>query len=523
MAERRSRHMARRRRRLTPRRWPVLIVIPALLIGAGIVDADRDEPGAPAPDASSVTRDLAALQPTASSTDALSSSFYCAGGSARGEDGPAELSVVVANAGDDAASGAVTVYSADDRTAARPIEIPAHGQVTVETRSILAGEWVAAQVEAFGGDVSVDRQITGIDGIDTGPCSSASSSQWTLPSGSTVRGSDEVLALFNPFADDATVDLRFVTDTGVRTPRLLQGFQVPGRSLRLVRVTSVVARRPIVTSIVQTRAGQVVVDRIQLGDGTGDRVQSIGGDEEGPVTAPPKGVSVTSGMPLPARTWFFADAAKPKGARTRVVIYNAGRDEAQVDVHVALDDPRRNGTLDPFELTIEPRDVQVLDLTAQGTVPDVGFSVTARSVNGQPIYAELTYDGGSPADDKGVAATPGAPTAATSWLFGAGANEGPRTERLSVLNPGATTASLTVERLRRSGRSKVDGLTGTKVAPGQRALLELPEAGSGDLVLLVSADQPVIAQATMVRRPRGLSTWMGVPLPAGLVPAPGPS
>ena len=80
-----------------------------------------------------------------------------------------------------------------------------------------------------------------------------------------------------------------------------------------------------------------------------------------------------------------------------------------MDVHVDLDDPRRNGTLDPFELTIEPRDVQVLDLTAQGTIPDVGFSVTARSVNGQPIYAELTYDGGSPAEDKGLAATPGAP------------------------------------------------------------------------------------------------------------------
>ena len=240
MADRRSRHMARRRRRLTPRRWPVLIVIPALLIGAGIIDADRDESGAPAPDASSVTRELASLQPTAGSANALSSSFFCAGGSARGADGPAELSVVVVNAGDDAATGEVTVYSADDRTAARPIEVPAHGQVTVAARSILQGEWVAAQVEVLGGDVSVDRQITGVDGIDAGPCSSSSSSQWTLPSGSTVRGSDEVLALFNPFADDATVDLRFVTDTGVRTPRSLQGFQVPGRSLRVVRVTSVV-------------------------------------------------------------------------------------------------------------------------------------------------------------------------------------------------------------------------------------------------------------------------------------------
>jgi hypothetical protein len=108
-------------------------------------------------------------------------------------------------------------------------------------------------------------------------------------------------------------------------------------------------------------------------------------------------------------------------------------------------------------------------------------------------------------------------------VFGAGTNEGSTSERVSVLNPGATTATLTVERLRRSARTKVDTLTGTKVAPGQRAILELPKAGAGDVVLVVSADQPVVAQATMVRSPRGLSTSVGVPLPAGLVRAPGPS
>ena len=517
MAERRSRHMARRRRRLTPRRWPVLVVVPALLIGAAIVDRDHTEPTSREPDASSTTRVLASLQPTASSATALSSTFFCAGGSARGASGPAELSVVVANAADEAATGEVTVYGSNDRSAAKPVQVPPHGQVTVDTRSILEADWVAAQVEVIGGQVSVERQITGSDGIDTGPCSSSSAPQWTLPSGSTVRGSDEFLALFNPFADDATVDLRFVTDTGVRTPLALQGYQVPARSLRVVRVTSVVARRPIVTSIVQARTGQIVVDRIQLGDGTGDRVQSA---QNGPTTAAPKGVTVTSGIPLPARTWSFADAANLQGARTRIVVYNPGRTEAEVDVHVDLDDPRRNGTLDPFELTIEPRDVQVLDLTAQSTIPHVGFSVSAQSVNGVPVYAELTYDGGSPAHVKGMAATPGAPTAATSWLFGAGANQGDTTEQISVLNPGASPATLTVERLRKSGRSKISDLTGIHVAAGARAQLELPTAGEGDLVLLVSADQPIVAQSTIARRPRGLSTAMGVPLPAGLVPAP---
>ena len=271
--------------------------------------------------------------------------------------------------------------ASDDRTAARPIEVPAHGQVTVEARSILAGEWVAAQVEVLRRRHerrSPDHRRR----RDRRRCRArpSSSSQWTLPSGSTVRGSDELLALFNPFADDATVDMRFVTDTGVRTPRSLQGFQVPGRSLRVV--ARHLGGRPPADRHVDRPDARRSGRRRPHPDRRRHRRSGPEHrrDEDGPVTAPPKGVSVTSGMPLPARTWFFADAAKPRGARYRVVVYNAGRDEAQVDVHVDLDDPRRNGTLDPFELTIEPRDVQVLDLTAQGTIPDVGFSVTARSV-----------------------------------------------------------------------------------------------------------------------------------------------
>ena len=194
-----------------------------------------------------------------------------------------------------------------------------------------------------------------------------------------------------------------------------------------------------------------------------------------------------------------------------------------MDVDVDLDDPRRNGTLDPFELTIEPRDVQVLDLTAQGTVPDVGFSVTARSVNGQPVYAELTYDGGSPSEDKGLAATPGAPAAATLVALrrrgerGLHDRTGQRPQpRRHHRHPHRRAAP--PERPQQGRR-----LTGTRVAPGSGPCSSLPKAGAGDLVLLVSADQPIVAQATMVRRPRGLSTSMGVPLPAGLVPAPGPS
>ena len=55
-----------------------------------------------------------------------------------------------------------------------------------------------------------------------------------MPFGATVRGATSSLALFDPFPDDTSVDISFVTDQGPRSPRALQAFVIPGRSLRAV-------------------------------------------------------------------------------------------------------------------------------------------------------------------------------------------------------------------------------------------------------------------------------------------------
>ena len=53
---------------------------------------------------------------------------------------------------------------------------------------------------------------------------------WYFADGTTVRGTQQYLALFNPFGDDAIVDVTFLTDTGVQEPDALQGVVVPRRS-----------------------------------------------------------------------------------------------------------------------------------------------------------------------------------------------------------------------------------------------------------------------------------------------------
>jgi len=100
-------------------RIPLLIVLPVVLV-IGLVVQDRNSSGRTA----SVR--LNELVPTASPDDALSSTWYCAAGSATGVSsgdgaGFAEQTLTIANASDDDANGAVTAYTEKGDTAAKAV------------------------------------------------------------------------------------------------------------------------------------------------------------------------------------------------------------------------------------------------------------------------------------------------------------------------------------------------------------------------------------------------------------------
>ena len=64
--------------------------------------------------------------------------------------------------------------------------------------------------------------------------------------GTTVRAAQHYLALFNPFGDDAILDIAFLTDTGVQQIDRLQGFVVPRRSRVTVPVHQLLERQNLV-------------------------------------------------------------------------------------------------------------------------------------------------------------------------------------------------------------------------------------------------------------------------------------
>lgn len=240
-----------------------LVILAALVAGGLVLQAADD---ADAPVASAPAEVVAGVGiPAARSEPTLSSTWYCAGGTATG-DGFADHVLLLANPTDRGRTATVTVVvggvaaapapadvtsttaaettvpettttTGPTTTTTRPppvvtsVPLPPQGRVEVRLGDLVAAPLAGAVVEVDGGEIAVEHQITGDLGRATAPCSSTASATWSFPWGVTARGSRELLVFMNPFPDDATVDIDFATDEGVRDTARFQGFVVPGRSV----------------------------------------------------------------------------------------------------------------------------------------------------------------------------------------------------------------------------------------------------------------------------------------------------
>jgi hypothetical protein len=546
------------------------VALVALAAGAVVVERRASEPEV----TSAIVENPARRLPVAAEPDALSTAWYCSGGTAQGDQGLAELSVVVANADDQNATAEVTAMGTDDE-ASTTVDVPANDQVRVEADDLLSADWVGMSVEVLDGEATVEREVIGPQGFAVSPCASQASPEWFVPSGSTLLGAEEHLVLFNPFPDSTSVDIVFATDDGPRTPAALQAFSVPGRSVRVVPFEELPARRPEVATTVTARSGRLVVDRVQVHDGTGEPL-GVGGVDGGDggdgadafVPGAPQGLASTPAAAAAPR-WLFPDAMTAPGTRTQVAIHNPGNDDAEVDVVITYEEPARVGEIEPIPLTIRPREVRVVDLTDQvGIEEGVGLTIDVRSLEQVPVVAEqLVYaktplapsidvpegepgasepdlgeeppdaepdpdaelgPGAEPADPlegapaapvPGFTVSPGSPVAATDWFLASrGATDG-RNASVVVANPGAEPLSVQVEEVASGRRRALEGAA-VEVPGGDRRVLDLGEASPGG-ALLVTADRPVVvAQAATAGEGQGISQMLASPLPHTVVDLP---
>lgn len=488
--------------------------------------------------------------PTARAEPTLSSTWYCAGGTAS-EDGSADHVVVIANPTDTARTAVVTVLTgsvapapalpeeageegdeeaAETTTTSAPattttaapttttappsverLEVPAHDRVEVRLGDIVEAQLAGAIVEVDGGEIAVEHQVTGDLGRATAPCSTTASPSWSFPWGVTTRGNRELLVFMNPFPDDATVDIAFATDEGVRDTARFQGFVVPGRSVVGAFVDQDVTRKAQVSAQVQVRGGRLVIDRIQLFDGTDGR----------------RGMTLGLGAPTPAETWAFPAGETGEGLVEQVVVFNPQEEVAEVEVEVLLDDPGELGPPEPFELTVQPGRYAAIDLHAEERVPaDIGHAVIVRSLNGVPITVERVNAASDPAANEGITSVTGSPFFAPTWYFPAGgpSTDDARDQVLVLLNLGDEDVTYDLTGFSSGQTIAIQDQQDQPLPAGSRAVIRLGDhIDRSELSVIVSASGPIVAERGLYRiGGLGLSQALGIPSAEGLVvPEPG--
>lgn len=469
------------------RRAPGLVLLCVLLIAGVVADGLVERDANPVPRLAS-----GAAPPTVAPEGVLSSTWYCAAGTAN-PGGAATGSVVLANSTADARAAVVTVFAVEGPPQVVRVKVPPLGRASLRYADIVTTPYAGVSVEIDGGGVGVEQVVEGPLGQDAVPCVTAAGERWHIANGVTAKDATMLVAFLNPFPGDAIVDLSAATEEGPVAPGDLQGVVVPGRSVVVKDIGEHVRRREQVSVTAQTRSGRrLVVSRLQLLNGGGR-----------------SGLALTPGAAA-APAWYFPDGIVVPGITERYELYNPSDREAVIELSLAFDATE----VEPFELTIPAGRRLRFTLNDQERVPkDQPHAVTIRSLNDVSVVAEQTVDAVAPAPRTGFFSTTGVRAPARRWVVPAGGTGADLDEWVVVQNLGGGEATLSVTGLA-GQRLAIEGLEAVKVGVGRRVALRIGDhIKRGDLPLLVTSDQQVVLVRSLYRIGKpGISLGPGIAL-----------
>jgi hypothetical protein len=473
------------RRDAVVRRAPALLVLLVVIVAAGFVDHSFGRPKAS-------VRTTSGNEPVAPPANALSSTWYCAGGSADPK-GTADMSVAVLNTGDQTRTGSITFIPNQGDTKSVPVSIPANSRAVYRAFDAVRAPYVAATVELDGGAAVAEVGIGGPLGASVTQCASAASDEWYFAEGTTTKDATETLFLFNPFPEDAIVDMSFSAEDGVSAPQGLQGLAIRGRALVAVNVGDFVHRRQAVSSDIVTRVGRVIVSRLQSFDGS----------------AGPKGQSLAVGAPARSRTWYFPEGLVATGLNERYQLYNPANREVRAEVNLALE----QGAAEPIDVTVPAQARVTVSANNEQRIPrQVAHAVTVTAED-PGLVVERAIDAGSPAPRAGYSSIVGATKAYSHWAFAVGEADEGWDEWVVVQNPTGHPITFSVTALAGGQRVAVDGLQDVEVAAGERKAVRLGDhIKRADLPVVVDATAPVVVERDMYPA-KGLTLIMGIGIP----------
>ena len=474
------------------RRAVALLSVIGLLVAIAVADFVVPEPRRDPRVEAGVT--------SAAPAGAVSSTWYCAISTAK-PGGEADGEVIIANPSSEPVRGRVTAFPTEGESRSRSILVGPAGRIVVRPRELVEASYAAAMVELDRGGVVVEHGVSGPLGFDLAPCATAGSQTWHLAEGATTKTSTMLLGLFNPFPEDAIVDIAFTTDQGIDeeidrqgrvVPADLQGVVVPPRSLVVRNVGDHVRRRETVATSVVARSGRLVVEKLQLRNDPGQR-----------------GLALSLAAPRASTVWHFPEGVAREGVVERFHVYNPTSREARVDLELTLDE----GVVEPFEIPVPPLGRVTLVANEEEAIPKgVGHSAIVRTLNGVPVVVERSFDATS--GRQGRTSSLGALEPARAWVLAAGVATSGVEEWVVVQNPTRRQARIVVTLLRDGERIVLDRLGGLSLAAGARRGYRVNDAiDVAEGSILVESSAPVVVERALYRVGRvGISSSLGVPL-----------
>ena len=426
------------------------------------------------------------LPPVASDAQLTSTAWYCPGvplGGAGYEGDEYGGEAVVANPTDTELTGVVTRYLADQEAQTSVITVPPRDRVVVDLDEGVDGAYVSAVVELAGvnggGSAVVEQRALHPAGDSIQPCANQPSPEWFFADGFTASDSVEDLLLTNPLADATVINVRFVTNEGEREPSPLQGYVLPPRSLRVLKIAEQGARGEQLVGVeIRAQSGTFVAGRAQHYLGTGRL-----------------GYTVKLGAPATAKDWWVITGNWTGKPSEQFDVFNPGETDATVTV---LFTGGAAADVAPLTLIVPAHRVVNVSMFNVAGLPEAPFAVSLSVLEGDGIVVEhvVTRQLENNAATSIDLAFPGA-MARTSWRAGLGVPGGTG-DALVLFNVTAVTARATVTNVGPAGVQPVAGLESIEVPSGQPVYVAIPEGV--DLGQFgVTADQAILVTRAIPR------------------------
>ena len=418
-----------------------------------------------------IARQPLAVAAEAAPESSQSSSWYCPGGTGTAN-GQATSTLLVVNSGSRRVAGTVRVADGAGKSATGRLSVAGHAEVAEPVARLLAGSWLASEVDLAGGAVTVSDLVSGPSGWAVTPCASETSANWYFATGSTALGNSLYVTLYNPTASLAVVDMSFLASNGLEQPQAYQGIVLPPGRTVTEPIGTYVQDQAAVATEVSARSGAVVASALE--------VYGAGGIS---------GLSFRLGAPALAPAWNIPRAADEQGGTSQLAVLNPSDVAEKVTVAVQLP----SGPVAPFHEEVAPGTVWALPTGQQIRIPlatDYGLRITATG--GPGVVVERTDAGPSAAAAPQWGTVGGLADAATlaadRWILpglpptvvpGAGAVS------LAVQNPGNRAVRVTVGGLTSRGgvthlRVRAHGIATTAVRGAAVVEASGPVAVVGD-------------------------------------------